>query len=62
MEMLQTMLKYAEVHTNMKFEKIPTMPLELRAGIEKVTASQDKVEDDVNIRDGGNPIDGLSFG
>ena len=35
MEMYQMMLQYKEVYTNMIFENIPTMPLELRAGIER---------------------------
>ena len=34
MEMLQMSLGYPEVHTNLVFVSIPTMPLELRAGIE----------------------------
>ena len=29
------MLKYPEVYTNMVFENIPTMPLELCAGIKR---------------------------
>ena len=35
MEMRQMILQYPEVHTNLVFESIPTMPLELRAGVEK---------------------------
>ena len=33
MEMYQIMLKYPEVYTNMVFENIPNVPLELRTGI-----------------------------
>ena len=55
--MLQTILKYSEVHTNMSFENIPTMPLELRAGIEKVTTSQ---QDNENVTDKNNPTDGFN--
>ena len=33
MEMFHIMLKYNEVHTNMSFESIPTLPLELGAKI-----------------------------
>ena len=35
MEMYQMMLKYPEVYTNRVSENIPTMPLELRDGIER---------------------------
>ena len=34
MEMLQVMLKYPQVHTDMNFVNISTLPLEQRAGIE----------------------------
>ena len=34
MEKLQTMLQYNEVHTNLVFKNIPTIPLELYAEIE----------------------------
>ena len=37
MDQLQTMMKDKEVHTSLIFETIPTMPLELRAGIEILT-------------------------
>ena len=59
MQMLQTMLEYSEVHTNMRFENIPTMPLELRAGIEKGITSQG---DNDNIKDEDNPMDGFNYG
>ena len=36
MEMRQMILQYPEVHTNLVFENIPTMPLELRACVEKI--------------------------
>ena len=50
MEMLQTLLKYKEVYTDMNFKNIPTMPLELRAGIERIsTLNKDKQD---------NPSDG----
>ena len=35
MEMYQMMLKYPEAYTNMVFENIPTVPLELPANIDK---------------------------
>ena len=35
MEMYQMMFKSAEVYTNMVFENIPTMPLQLYAGIDR---------------------------
>ena len=34
MEMLQVMLNYPQIHTDMVFENIPTVPLEQRAGME----------------------------
>ena len=34
MEMLQVMLNYPQVHTDMVFESVPTLPLEQRAGVE----------------------------
>ena len=34
MEMIQVMLKHPQVHTDMEFDNIPTVPLELRAGVE----------------------------
>ena len=40
MEMYQMMLQYKEVYTNMVFENIPTMPLELRAGIERTVSKK----------------------
>ena len=36
MEMLQVMLNYPQVHTDMVFENVPTLPLEQRAGVECV--------------------------
>ena len=35
MEMFQVMLNYPQIHTDMIFENIPTIPLEQRAGMEK---------------------------
>ena len=34
MEMFQVILNYPQVHTDMVFENIPTVPLEQRSGIE----------------------------
>ena len=48
MEMLQVMLGYPQVHTDMVFEKIATLPLEQRAGVECKSHSdfmQDQCED-----------------
>ena len=42
------MLRYPEVHTNMQFENIPTMPLELRAGIEKTSFKSTSSETNEN--------------
>ena len=44
MEMLQVMLEYPEVYTNLVFEHIPTQPLELRPGVE-VTKKRNNNED-----------------
>ena len=49
MEMMQVILNYPQVHTDMVFENIPTLPIEHRAGIERTTTNQDNVE---------NPPDG----
>ena len=43
MEQRHTMLRYSKVHTNMKFIKTQTHPLELRAGVEKSKVTE--VED-----------------
>ena len=55
MEMLQTMLQYNEVHTNLVFENIPTMPLELRAGIE-LKRTKNCIENNEQF-----PTDSVSF-
>ena len=34
MEMWQVMLNYPQIHTDMVFENVPTLPLENRAGVE----------------------------
>ena len=34
MEMMQVMLNYHQIHTDMVFENVPTLPLENRAGVE----------------------------
>ena len=46
MEMSHVMLKYPEVYTDLVFTSVPTMPLELRAGVDT------EVEVDVDM-DGG---------
>lgn len=63
MEMLQILLKYKEVHTNMNFENIPTMPLELRAGIERIsTLNKDIVDNEEDNQEQDNPSDGHNYG
>ena len=56
MKMYQIMLKYPEVYTNMVFENISTMTLDLRAGI-KITI---KKPDDVTVV--YNPEDSAHIG
>ena len=45
METLHVMLTYPEVYTNFGFVYIPTMPLELRAGVEINTENNEEAED-----------------
>ena len=55
-EMLHMMFKYQEVFTDLNFTAIPTIPLELRAGVvkgfsstkKKKTSNQDNDDDDAN--------------
>ena len=56
MEQIQIMLKYKEVHTNLNFTNILTMPFELCAGIEKFEYTR------INILEhNDNPEDGFSW-
>ena len=48
MEMLHMMLKYPEVFTDLNFVAIPTMPLELRAGID-IDTKNDNIEDGAQV-------------
>ena len=38
--MMQVILNYPQVHTDMVFENIPTLPIEHRAGIETTTKNK----------------------
>lgn len=49
MEMIQVMLNYPQVHTDMVFENIPTVPLEQRSGIECKVNESTRVN---NLNDG----------
>ena len=42
MEMLQVMLNYPQIHTDMVFENIPTVPLEQRSGMECNTKRRER--------------------
>ena len=56
MEMMHVMLKYPEVYTNMRFISIPTMPLELRAGVVLDTNSNEEDEDGEYITSASDSI------
>jgi hypothetical protein len=44
MEMLHMMLKYPEVYTDLNFVSVPTLPLELRSGVDE-TSKRDGIQD-----------------
>ena len=58
MEMLQVMLNYPQIHTDMVFENVPTLPLELRAGRECNVVKNKTAENNCND---GDEIMSLSY-
>ena len=47
MEMTQVMLNYPQIYTDMVFVNVPTIPLELRAGVERNINRRNKDADEV---------------
>ena len=55
MEMFHIMLKYTEYHTNVVFESIPTLSLELCSGIYKINTKKKSIRSDVKNDDKNYP-------